>query len=251
MPRFQFTVRRVMIGIAVVACSLGGFVWSVRMKRLSAIYHQRAADYLSSAETYRQLAEGEVDGSGWYTETDGVHIENGISGRRNRAIKLRSYYARLGRKYLRAAARPWTPVGTDPPVPTIPPDPEVGADEDVIWCHHCPGASLRLMEITWNHLVSVEGVKREHSDRYDNKALHNAIVLKYNINDSLIIYDDYSGFNLFIEQITMRLHGIDPEWYQRVKETAGELPLTVWSESQPTEEPRSETESDDRIRIKN
>jgi hypothetical protein len=243
MPRFQFTVRRVMIGIAVVACSLGGFVWSVRMKRLSAIYHQRAADYLDSAEMYRQLAEGEGVGEvGWINENE-IPGETS-AGRTNRMIKLRSHYAQLGRKYLQAAARPWAPVGADPAAPTFP---VVGADEYGIWCRHCPEASLRLVEISWNNLVGVEGVKREQSDRYDNKALRNGIVLKYNYNESIIIYDDFCGFDLIVEQITMRLHGIDPEWYQRVQKTAGELPLTVWSKPQPTEESPPEIESNESV----
>jgi hypothetical protein len=220
------------------------------MKRLSAIYHERAGDHLFSAEMYRQLAEqlakneavGEV---GWSTDTDGVHHENELpgetsAGRTNRMIKLRSHYAQLGRKYLQAAARPWAPMGADPAAPTFP---MVGADEYGIWCRDCPGASLKMVEIAWNKLVGVEGVKRGQSDLYDNKALHNGIVLKYNSNHVLLIYDKFYGFDSMVEQITMRLHGIDPEWYQRVQETANELPLTVWSKPQPTEKPPSEIES--------
>jgi hypothetical protein len=42
MPRVRFTVRRMIVGIAVIALALSGIVWVGKMRLLSVAYHQRA-----------------------------------------------------------------------------------------------------------------------------------------------------------------------------------------------------------------
>jgi hypothetical protein len=45
LPRVRFTVRRMMVLVAVAGLTSGAMVWHGRMKRLSALYEMRASKY--------------------------------------------------------------------------------------------------------------------------------------------------------------------------------------------------------------
>ena len=97
MPRFRFTVRRLMVAVAIIGVALGTL----------AERHAR----------FRRLAA--------YHAARGGGLVNGLP-RSDEAIwrlDLDAWHARLAEKYQRAANRPWEPLGPDPPRPEI----EVGA----------------------------------------------------------------------------------------------------------------------------
>ncbi|MDB5352076.1 MAG: hypothetical protein JWN86_3323 [Planctomycetota bacterium] len=92
MPRFRFTVRRMMVVVAIVAACLGWIVERhARFRRLSASHMSQA-----------------IEASG---PDDPFHI----------ALKIPSpeeeWRIGLAAKYARAARYPWLPVEPDPPEP--------------------------------------------------------------------------------------------------------------------------------------
>jgi len=241
LTRVRISVRRMMILVAVVACLLSGVIWCTRMRNLSAVYRHRAIDYGKSEETYRQLAEGEIDGAGWYTGTDGTHIENEIPGetvaaRTARLVKLRSYYSGLNLKYLHAAARPWMPVSDDPPDPETPfVAPVLSADGYGIWRRDDPNEPP--VRVAWSALVGVEGVKREETDRHNKTTVHTVLELTNDRYDVVTLYDHWPGFGLVVEQMTKHLQGLAPDWYERLQvETIGTpFPISIWRKPEPEE----------------
>jgi hypothetical protein len=98
-PRFRFTVRGMMLAVAVAGMACGGEV--VRRRRAAflaqAEVHRALADYLSVSEHY-VLRPGDT------------HLS--LTGRRRAEVE-----ARLAAKYERAARHPWLPVAPDPPEP--------------------------------------------------------------------------------------------------------------------------------------
>jgi hypothetical protein len=57
MPRVRFTVRRMMIAVAVVALALGVGLWGVRVRRLSRDYSLRAQMYATIEGSFRLPAK--------------------------------------------------------------------------------------------------------------------------------------------------------------------------------------------------
>jgi hypothetical protein len=112
LPRFRFTVRRMMVVVAIVGTLFGftaiGIRRSAFLRRAEA--HGKAAreqeaiaEYLAIARTYKINAAG-----------TGFILTPDWSGR---AKALRSYHDQLQNKYLRAARYPWLPVAPDPHMP--------------------------------------------------------------------------------------------------------------------------------------
>jgi hypothetical protein len=105
LTRVRFTVRTVMVAVAVVAIGLGvydtGCRWTSHRKRcLKAV-----AAHEWAAEMFRGRLHNNA--SAFYpTEAD------------LRWAKLRAeYHERMARRWAQAATRPWEPVAPDPPEP--------------------------------------------------------------------------------------------------------------------------------------
>src|SRR5262245_21410608 len=97
----QFTTRRLMVLVAVVAVSLcGARLWSRSVE-----YERRAAKHAAAAA--RLLA--------WqiFPEED----DQGMRQMGEHAWRLGRYHATLKQTYERAARYPWLPVPPDPPPP--------------------------------------------------------------------------------------------------------------------------------------
>jgi hypothetical protein len=84
-PRLRFTVRRLMLVVALAACS----VWGYRMWRVSREYAR-----VERHRTHYPIGYPSAD-----------------------AAEKAAYDAALARKYQRAARYPWLPVEPDPPQP--------------------------------------------------------------------------------------------------------------------------------------
>ena len=114
-PCGRFTVRRLMVAVAVVAILFGGMV---ELPRLWTLRQQ----HLGLAEKYRY----------WETRLDGAvgirqeityyssRLPRGPEPSPARLARMKaeaSYYAGLRAKYERAARHPWLPVAPDPAPP--------------------------------------------------------------------------------------------------------------------------------------
>ena len=108
-PRLQFTVRRMMIAVVVVAilCGVAADLWRrhVSFKRQSDEYAEKANDefvkgYLIDHRS-RFISEPEIR-------------------ERDEHYRLMEYYDELKVKYERASGRPWLPVASDRPPPEQP-----------------------------------------------------------------------------------------------------------------------------------
>ena len=121
--RPRFTVRRLMVAVAIVAFALGGLE-SLRRYRamvaLSESYSQTARMYsatvalvLGDASCWDRIPSEKKkipDPYPFYTLDDAAHHA------RNSREKARRYRA-LAAKYERAARHPWLPIAPDPPEP--------------------------------------------------------------------------------------------------------------------------------------
>src|SRR4051812_32035732 len=96
-PRVRFTVRRMMVAVAILALLSWVETRRTRFQDLSAKY--------ARLEVTSSMFHGSVP--------DGDYLE-----RRMKALAARrTYYAGLVRKYRRAERFPWLPVAPDPPEP--------------------------------------------------------------------------------------------------------------------------------------
>jgi hypothetical protein len=101
LPHARFTVRRLMIAVAVFALLLGAM--ALRQRRS---HFQALADYHAFQARHIRSSHGSmIQPSGAY-----VHIPLGSSSRAE-------YHKDMGGKYGYAASHPWLPVEPDPPVP--------------------------------------------------------------------------------------------------------------------------------------
>jgi hypothetical protein len=125
LPRVRFTVRRLMIAVAVVAilCGVGLQIrQTIRFSRLAARYADDGLFWRRQERNHRALGEkmrtASVDpeqGSG-AAEFWRPYIE--FQAERAEKIKvLADYLAMMKVKYQAAARRPWLPVEPDPPEP--------------------------------------------------------------------------------------------------------------------------------------
>ena len=102
-PRFRFTIRWMMVAVAIVAVALGMKVLNDRASG----YRSRASDHRLEAEFHNKPSHMEmmkVDG----TLLDLVEPPN---------LPRVEFHNRMSRKYARAARYPWLPVEPDPPGP--------------------------------------------------------------------------------------------------------------------------------------
>ncbi len=104
LPRVRFTVRRLMVAVALAAVAIGGVAWVARVERLASEYRRQYARHSAEVQRYGEEASKAL----------------GLGGGRERhvrASRLAAYHARLESKYGRAAHNPWLPVEPDPPPP--------------------------------------------------------------------------------------------------------------------------------------
>jgi hypothetical protein len=110
MPRFRFTVRRMMVAVAIVGFLLGAAaMWRIAASRgASAAYHAREAEF--SRRSLKDYRDGRVTLRGTLTDREAARIAR-------RLERIAPYHDVLARKYERAARYPWLPVEPDPPEP--------------------------------------------------------------------------------------------------------------------------------------
>lgn len=101
LPRVRFTIRRMMITVAVVSI----LVWAVKLHQIADSHRARA---------YRSKQHWGAAWRGMYQKTDGSY--SSILGNENRDLHM-FYYRSLKEKYERAARYPWISVAPDPPEP--------------------------------------------------------------------------------------------------------------------------------------
>jgi hypothetical protein len=110
LTRVRFTIRGLMVAIAILAVVLG-IVDGVRRRRESfarraRMYAQKARDEIRDAENYQITRRGSE--FGYDARTTAAHYE------------LVEHYWALQEKYDQAAARPWRLIAPDPPAPVWP-----------------------------------------------------------------------------------------------------------------------------------
>ena len=140
-PRVRLTVRRMMAVVVLVAVLMwGGQTWRRwQVYRRSAMYYAQVELWSGQtvAWTDRQIARARrdnlelvgaaqhaskvFDGDREVTPAEfAASLEQGVAMLVANAARLRAqvaYFARMKRKYERAARYPWLPVEPDPPVP--------------------------------------------------------------------------------------------------------------------------------------
>jgi hypothetical protein len=105
-PRLRFTMRRLMVAVAIIAVLIGAGRWVVEMRTRSIAHSRRAREFASmiaGAISETQTTEGR-----WIDRYDN---ENG------RIIE--AWAGTLARKYWRLSDYPWLPVEPDPPFPKL------------------------------------------------------------------------------------------------------------------------------------
>ncbi len=114
LPRVRFTVRRLMIAVAIAAFLIGGGIEAARCKRLrkahldDAAYHARR-----EAEELRNLANIDLS-----RRAGAIDVEVRSMRLIERSSRLRvDYHGQMKRKYSKAASRPWRAVSPDPKDP--------------------------------------------------------------------------------------------------------------------------------------
>jgi hypothetical protein len=121
MPCVRFTMRRMMIAVAVVGMGLGIEGYRRRLVSVSVRHRQVAMAYRLDAQMYKieaMAAELErttqVGFIGFTSDNpSGPNEDDGIA----RRFRLAAHYQELALKYRRAAGYPWLPVEPDAPEP--------------------------------------------------------------------------------------------------------------------------------------
>jgi hypothetical protein len=103
-PRLRFTVRRLMIAVAILALSLRAILWVAEMRTRSAAHHRRAIEFvLITARS----------GSVVHTK-DGRRVDRYENENRRRED---AWARQLAEKYWHLSNYPWLAVEPDPPRP--------------------------------------------------------------------------------------------------------------------------------------
>ena len=110
MPRARFTIRRMMVAVAIVALLLGGDVLRRKRSGYLARADAEAARELESRAKVK-VYEGAIETSAAPSVAEGYRHR--VEMYRDEA----NHHGRLRRKYARAARYPWLPVEPDPPEP--------------------------------------------------------------------------------------------------------------------------------------
>ncbi len=103
LPRVRFTVRRMMVAVAIVALLLA---WMQMQKRMVEL--RKSYEFQSALHGGEEVVERE---GGLFIRFRGGRREVKPNARRA------AYHAAMRRKYERAARYPWLPVAPDPPMP--------------------------------------------------------------------------------------------------------------------------------------
>jgi hypothetical protein len=135
LPRLRFTIRWMMVVVAIVALALGSTLWGLKMRRLARSYALRASTAKQAETNYRGLetkvtrAVREIELGQKMIEPRPVREEPrfasiALDHQMRRALGLAAYLKRLGdhhatlrRKYERAARYPWLTIEPGPPWP--------------------------------------------------------------------------------------------------------------------------------------
>ena len=114
MPRVWFTVRGVMVVVAVAALVMGG---AVDVHRRRANYQRRAAYHLQAESLLIDRAGGPLGCSTGLSDEDIDQIFCGRGPEECRAYKAAMYHYAMYEKYQQASERPWLLAAADPPPP--------------------------------------------------------------------------------------------------------------------------------------
>ena len=122
LPRPQFTVRRLMLVVALAGLALGGGIWGSKMWRLSGVHARTARFHRSWLGLYRQRETVILKSLGRLEQFAAQHALPPPSVARHRDdaagyARKADFREALALKYERAARYPWLPVETDPPEP--------------------------------------------------------------------------------------------------------------------------------------
>jgi hypothetical protein len=109
-PRLRFTLRRMMIAVALVALLFGA---AAGLWRRHLSFKRQADEYAKRMNT--EFARG-------YRVAIARWPSDGELKMKDEHYRLKDYYKQLKLKYERAAARPWLPVESDRPPPEWPKD---------------------------------------------------------------------------------------------------------------------------------
>jgi hypothetical protein len=103
-PRLRFTVRRLMIAVAILALSIRTITWVGEMRTRSAEYEKRASKF--GWMTSHAGSGGTWSNRGWVGigENENTHRQD-------------EWACKLAEKYWRLSDYPWLPVEPDPPPP--------------------------------------------------------------------------------------------------------------------------------------
>jgi hypothetical protein len=132
-PRVRFSVRRLMIAVAIFGSVIGVWLQAQRLRRLGRDYHLRAVTAAREERLWNQtlirLSNATVEARSlaaslrpvdrdlaelWDAEAKSTFREE------QAALSIAAHYAGLARKYRRAEARPWEAVAADPKEPKFP-----------------------------------------------------------------------------------------------------------------------------------
>jgi hypothetical protein len=101
LPRFRFTIGRLMVAVAILALALTIYVGIERRRA----WLQRLAQYHWEKVAANSVVQADADRT----------IYRASASLRNR--QLAHYHVNLANKYANAARYPWLPVSPDPPEP--------------------------------------------------------------------------------------------------------------------------------------
>jgi hypothetical protein len=114
LPRVQLTVRRLIVAVALVALLLG----AARLWALRQLYLERAAGHAGfRALVLRSPQDIQYWESRWTDRRAGRPARYPWPAGPPFVPAIARYHDDMKVKYERAAARPWLPVGSDPPEP--------------------------------------------------------------------------------------------------------------------------------------
>jgi hypothetical protein len=111
----RFTIRRMMVAVAVTAI-IGGMLYRSYQYRRTAEYHRNAAEQATAAQ---KVAIWKATTDERFNETSGAIRHSLLADWIGR---MGGFHSELRRKYSRAMWRPWRFPDPDPPPPPRPPE---------------------------------------------------------------------------------------------------------------------------------
>jgi hypothetical protein len=109
-PRVRFTVRRLMVAVAIVALAFG--VGTMRWRQLTL---RAKADHHERIEREQGGKQRAIEDLARAANTPELAAQ--MRGDKAVHARIEGYHARLKEKYRQLSARPWLPVAPDPPEP--------------------------------------------------------------------------------------------------------------------------------------